>query len=810
MHSPWLAGILSSAAALCQRLERLAATLCHSRACLWGAFLVLGIALTSIITLSFQHIPSGIRVGMIAPHDIKATRNYEIVDEEASGTAREEARASVLPVFDMDAALANAIAGRVRAGFQAERLALQGLPGQAPGGARPRGDAVRDIEALDRLRDTFEETLGASISRDALQALIADRFSAAAEATLIELIRRTMSQPLLSERATGESSGERGGLLRRIQESEDRPVSEAIEEIPISDIGNLPTVGDVLERLATAPELRSGFRDRATAAAVRELAGVLIAPNASLNVSETARRRELAASNAKNVIIKINAGEMIIREGSRFEPWHLKVLAGIRHDRRHGAYGQEFLGTLLLVLLLMALPFWLLERFFRRVRIERSDYVLMGLLGIAVLLLLRLAILLAPAVRETFFIAVESGALHYAAPIAGGAMVLRMFVGAELSFVFALVISTLAALFVETDVRYMVFCLVTSSAAIMAIGGVDRRSLIMRAGAITGIAGVAAVIGIDLIASASAGGFSFSQLAAECLFAFLGGIGCAVVAMIAAPLIESVSGYTSDIKLLELANLNHPLLRELIVRAPGTYHHSHVVGLLGEAAATAIGANALLVRVGAYYHDIGKLKKPLYFIENVKGGENRHERLTPHMSSLIVSAHVKDGVDLAADAGIPKSIISMIPQHHGTRRISFFYDKAKSQEDPELMRVDPKDFLYPGPKPQTREAAILMLADVAEAAVRALKEKSPTRIEQTVRKTIHDIFNESQLDECELTLRDLNEIGRAFERTLLGIYHLRIEYTKDLDHERPDSSEAGDSADADRPSQRPPAEASKS
>ena len=283
--------------------------------------------------------------------------------------------------------------------------------------------------------------------------------------------------------------------------------------------------------------------------------------------------------------------------------------------------------------------------------------------------------------------------------------------------------------------------------------------------------------------------------------AFLGGVGCAVYVMIGAPIVESISGYTSDIKLLELANLNHPLLRELIVRAPGTYHHSHLVGILAEAAAEAIGANSLLVRVGAYYHDVGKIKKPQYFIENSRNGENKHEKLSPYMSALIVSAHVKDGLEMAMGAGIPKVISDMIPQHHGTRLISYFYEKARQMKDPEIEKVDEKDFCYPGPKPQTREAAILMLADVTEASVRALKEKSTTRIRQTVQHAINDIFAESQLDQCDLTLRDLNDIAESFVRILLGIYHQRIEYPKG-EHEKTDINVVGNSSTTSEASQR--------
>jgi len=231
--------------------------------------------------------------------------------------------------------------------------------------------------------------------------------------------------------------------------------------------------------------------------------------------------------------------------------------------------------------------------------------------------------------------------------------------------------------------------------------------------------------------------------------------------------------------LLELANLNHPLLRELVIRAPGTYHHSHLVGILAEAAAVAISTNPLLVRVAAYYHDIGKIRKPLYFTENMRDGDSRHDKLSPHMSALIVQSHVKDGLELAKEAKIPKVIYDMIPQHHGTKMISFFYDKAKKTADPELGKLEEKDFRYPGPKPQTREAGILMLADSTEAAARSLKEKTPMAIQEIVEGVVNKSFSEGQLNECDLTLKDLNEIAKEFSKILIGIYHQRIEYPKE-------------------------------
>ena len=211
---------------------------------------------------------------------------------------------------------------------------------------------------------------------------------------------------------------------------------------------------------------------------------------------------------------------------------------------------------------------------------------------------------------------------------------------------------------------------------------------------------------------------------------------------------------------------------------------------LTEAAAEAIGGNPLLARVGAYYHDIGKIRKPLYFVENIGAQENRHDKLAPSMSALILMSHVKDGVELARESKLGDPLIDIIRQHHGTALIKFFYDKAKSKEDPGVQQVDERDYRYPGPKPQTREAALIMLADAVEAASRTLTEPTSARIQGMVQKIINNIFIDGQLDECDLTLRDVQRIKDAFCELLLGVYHERIPYPEDRIARRPQRAAA--------------------
>jgi putative nucleotidyltransferase with HDIG domain len=237
---------------------------------------------------------------------------------------------------------------------------------------------------------------------------------------------------------------------------------------------------------------------------------------------------------------------------------------------------------------------------------------------------------------------------------------------------------------------------------------------------------------------------------------------------------ERMFDITTDVTLLELSDLNHPLLKRLSMEAPGTFHHSMIVGNLSEAAAKAIGANSLLARVGSYYHDIGKMEKPEYFVENQLDADNRHSRLTPNMSALILASHVRNGIEMARRHGIPKRIRDFIPEHHGTNIMKYFYNKAL--ELSEDKQVNEADFRYPGPKPQTRETGIVMLADAVEAATRTLSAPTPGKIRSFVEDLVDQRFREGELDECELTFRELKQIVDAFMVVLQGVFQHRIEY----------------------------------
>lgn len=301
------------------------------------------------------------------------------------------------------------------------------------------------------------------------------------------------------------------------------------------------------------------------------------------------------------------------------------------------------------------------------------------------------------------------------------------------------------------------------------VSGVRRRMSIIRAGFIVGIIQMASLFFIDRFWIGNPNRY---------LILLLNGITSSVIVIGILPVFEQLFKTVTNISLLELADFNHPLLQSLIQEAAGTYHHSLVVGNLSEAACRLVGANALLARIGAYYHDIGKLHKPEYFSENQYIKENLHETLSASMSKLVIMDHVKEGLELAKKYKLNPRIIDFIQQHHGNSLVYYFYRRAlESLEEDQEVREE--GFRYPGPKPNTKETAIVLLADSVEAATRTLKEHSPTKIKEVVHKIINNKFIDGQLDECDLTLKDLEKISKIFIHILSGIYHSRITYPEE-------------------------------
>ncbi len=368
-------------------------------------------------------------------------------------------------------------------------------------------------------------------------------------------------------------------------------------------------------------------------------------------------------------------------------------------------------------------------------------------------------------------------ALQFAIPYAAAALLIQAVLGLHYALVLTISFAVIVGAYSPDQIIFVPYVLATSLMGSLSLARCRSRSAYIKAGLNVSLLSIPFALAWVVMTGAA----DFTSVATPIVSAIIGGILCAFVASGTTPIIEAVGGYVTDMRLLEMATLDHPLLKELSINAPGTWNHSMVMGMMVEAAADAIGANAVLARTGAYFHDIGKMKKPLYFVENQSGGENRHDKLSSSMSALIIRSHVKDGIELAKQHKLPQAIVDMVPQHHGTSLIKYFYDKARKEAkelDEDAPPVDKSLYSYPGPKPQTKEAGILMLADGIEAATRTISDPTPDRIQGLVQKMINTVFSSGQLSECDLTLRDLHLIAKNFTRILSSIYHQRVAYAE--------------------------------
>lgn len=451
--------------------------------------------------------------------------------------------------------------------------------------------------------------------------------------------------------------------------------------------------------------------------------------------------------------VRVQKGEMILRKGDVVTQSHLLALEAA------GLYPSRMTWTvlagvaLILVMLLGSTAFYL-----RQYQPEIWENEPM-------LVLWSVVVVGSTALTQVLGSPRFSNYLTAAAP---AAMLLAILLRPRLALFSSAVLAVLVGLAAGQTLAPAAVAFVGGLAAVFSSRQIHRRSDLGVAGLAVGVASALTAAGIGL-----AGGVTpYPDLASNTAYAGASGLLAGVVTIGVLPFLEQMFGLVTPIKLLELANPSHPLLRRLQLEAPGTYHHSIMVGNLAEAAAEAVGADALLVRVGTYYHDIGKLKRPAFFVENQAGLENPHERMTPSLSALTVSAHVRDGLELAREYGLPPAIADFIPQHHGTALLTYFYHQALERGDP----LEESAFRYEGPKPRTLEAAVVMLADTVEATVRSLSRPTPDRLEEVVRRLIRDRLEDGQLDECGLTFRDLDRIVSAFVRILGGVLHPRIEY----------------------------------
>jgi hypothetical protein len=543
-----------------------------------------------------------------------------------------------------------------------------------------------------------------------------------------------------------------------------RESTVAVSDIPVKEVA--------LEQMAARLRREQRMDDEGVNA-IYELLDACVRPNVRSNNRVTAERRGAAADEVLVTSGKVIKDTEIVRKHQevtqevvqKLLSLHIAIerMEGDVEDRRTRAGFAGRIALLLIVLLFLTLYM----RKYKPSIVKNPK----NLLALSIIVLLQIVLIkVGTETFPSFFEAweVPTAVPEYLIPITMASLLCTILFGMQVSMLVTLFTGIYLGVVTGFNHYFFLYAFMNSAVAAFLNYRIRYRWHFFKAIPPMFIVSVAVIAVWHMM------GWRFDTFFVNIGSAFAAILASVFMTMMLAPFFERVFDITTDMTLIELSDMNHPILKKLSIEAAGTYNHSVLVGNLAESAAQAIGANALLARVASYYHDIGKIGKPDYFVENCLGDKNRHNKLSPTMSALIICSHVKDGVDLAKKHRLPKIIRDMIEQHHGTSSVSFFYEKAL-ELDPH-KQVQEKDFRYPGPPPQTREAAIIMLADSVEAASRSLATSSPKLLRELVRKIIRDKFMSSQLDQCNLTLRDLNDITDGFMPVLQGIFHSRIEY----------------------------------
>lgn len=551
-----------------------------------------------------------------------------------------------------------------------------------------------------------------------------------------------------------------------------------------------PVVIDLVNRLMSDPvndaaQVRqqvpewvnaSTLTSNVTRGLVQEITRFAITPNRFYDEEATMRAKEQAELETEPIYFE--KGDIIVREGEMITEELYEQLDNMQLIQNRNNNLLPRLGLIVLALLFTGGLYMFIH--YSRMAIRTDNRMLFMLF---LIYLLNLVLLKITAIAQDL-----DPSLAYLAPVAMGTMLIALLLDDQLAIISNVIFSVSASIIFHPehealfDFRYGFVALVVGFVAIFAIRKVSQRSSVLRAGIAVSVFSALTVIVLSIIEQPEMSGYQ--DLLLTVAYAFTGGLVTAVFVIGLMPFFEVTFGILSPLKLVELANPNHPLLRKLLTEAPGTYHHSVMVGNLAEAAAEAIGANGLLCRVGSFYHDLGKTRRPAYFIENQINRENPHDSLDPSVSKAIIIAHAKDGVDILTEAKIPKPIRDIAEQHHGTTLLKYFYHKAMKQREEqaaggEFEPIPEEEYRYPGPKAQTKEAAIVGIADSVEAAVRSLKNPTVEQVDSIVRKIIKDRLDDQQFHECDMTLKELDIIAKSMKETLLGVFHSRIEYPGD-------------------------------
>jgi putative nucleotidyltransferase with HDIG domain len=710
------------------------------------------LALAYLISYVPSHSLPEPKEGSIAAADIVAPADLTIEDTEATDARRQDARAQTLPVYVFNSNVLASTELKVRQFFAYGRdwLARTSSPS-------------RKVEALRKeITDGFDIEPAATD----LSLLIRLGFPASLEDALTQLLSVPLSRGVIMSRGLfTHREPERG--LTLVKGREERTVKAA-------DMPDLREAKDELSAAAQALELPVR-----TKACLINLGGLFLSSNVTFDQELTQAHRDQAAARVEPVFYKIKKGKVIVRKGDEVTAGALRQVRIINANlRTTPSWLVNFVGTFLILGLIFITIWYYLKSLLG----YRRGVSMFGLLGIVLtlsLLLYKLGLFLSQVFSQntTFPLLTRPESYAYSFPFQFGVLTFAFLATMPVSLIYAIVNSLVVGYLFGADFFLMIFCLMGGLAALYGVKYFQRqkRTSTLQAGLfIVAPVNVFIIIALQLVRGGPGGGLVlfFSKV----LMGVLGGILGSALAFVLLPLFETLFGFVTQPRLLDLTNSDTPILRQLALEAPGSYHHALLVATLAEKAAEAIKLDPLLVKAGALYHDIGKLKRPEYFIENRVRNVDTHRDLTPAMSALVIINHVKEGAEMARRLRLPRKIRDIIEQHHGSSLVRFFYQKAKEKYDPEMHDIPEEQFRYPGPPPRSKEAALIMLADAVEAASKTLRTPTEIHFKRVISAIFEGFIQDGQLDDCDFSLKELKTVASSFLETLDSIYHHRVDY----------------------------------
>ncbi len=691
--------------------------------------------------------------GESAPRTIKSPRTFAIEDPETTARLRREARGRERPTYDLHVGFGQDAKARIEAAFLAAAAAQ---PVTSGGADRPEPGAklaaAADKEQEDARRErarAFMLALGVTLDESALLPLIKASGDDELRDAAIMLVKAVFEGRIVEDKALLALRAPNGLQVRMV--NPDGTVNREENVFNYNAIVGFDAARAKVDELVADRMLRFPLEERR---AVAMLAKRLLKPNLIPNEFETERRKLAAERSVKTVVIPIKSGETVLRAGERITERHLFILVGMEQELRAESRVQASAGSALLIVVLVILIYRFSRLGFRRFSPTHRDLAFLATAYLATLLSIWAGYKGVLYLTEAFPL-VSITAYRFALPVAAGALLVRFVVGAESAAAFAVVVGLTAGWMMDANLGYAAYATAGAFAAATVRDSDHPRASLFIAGLRSAVAQGLIVVSLALLRSS----LGLEETTGELLAAAVSGLITAVVVWAVVPAVEVLFGYTTALKLNDLANLNHPLLRQLLVEAPGTYHHAIMVGTLAEAAATAIGANRLLARVGGYYHDVGKIRNPRAFEEN---GHTGFPTLSPLDEAKELKMHVADGLEIGAKHRLGQAVLEIIAQHHGTSKVRIARRRS-------VGPTSDADFAYAGPRPMEPESALVMLADVVEVGTRDLVAEvglERPRIESMVRRLVTEMEADAQLDLCDLTLKDLGVVIREFTDVL--------------------------------------------